>query len=345
MVQMMRAARLYGVRDLRIEDVPLPSIAAPDEVLLRIHACGICPSDLRAYTGSSKRIGQLPHTQIPGHEWAGEVVEVGAEVKGFRPGDRVVPSWRVNCGYCYYCGQGLFNYCEQPSHVRVRGGFCEYGVAPISSLYRIPDGVSYEEATFAEPLACCINGILMSNVRLGDDVVIIGAGPIGLLHLQLARLLGARVIVSEPIASRREMARQLGAHITIDSSAEDVVARVQELTDGRGAQTVIVAVGQSQAVLKALQLADVRGTINYFAGLYPPTEISVDPNLIHYRQLIVTGSHDYTPHHFRTAIKLIQHGMVQVSALITHVLPLERLVEAFELVVEKRGAKVVVKMS
>jgi L-iditol 2-dehydrogenase len=210
-------------------------------------------------------------------------------------------------------------------------------------LYRIPDNVSYEEATFSEPLACCINGIHMSNVRLGDDVVVIGAGPIGLLHLQLARLLGARVIVSEPIAARRAMARQLGAHVTIDSASEDVQARVQELTDGRGAQAVIVAVGVPQAVLQALQLADIHGTINCFAGIYPQTEVLLDPNLIHYKQLVITGSHDYTPHHFRIAIKLIQHGMVQVAPLITHVLPLERITEAFELVVEKKGAKVVVK--
>jgi len=343
MAEGMRAAQLHGVRDLRVETVPRPGISTPDEVLLRIHACGICPSDLRTYTGSGKLKGQLPHSMIPGHEWVGEVLAIGAEVRGFKAGDRAVPSWRVDCGHCYYCGQGLFNYCEQPLHSRVRGGFCEYGVAPASALQHIPNGISYEEATFTEPLACCINGIGMSNVRLGDDVLIVGGGPIGLLHAQLARLLGGRVIVSEPTAARREMARQLGAHETLDPSTEDLRERVHALTDGRGAQTVIVAVGAPQAISQALQVVATCGTVNLFAGVYPAAEIALDPNWIHYKQLIVTGSHDFTPHNFRTALRLIRHGMVRVAPLISHVMPLELISAAFDLVAERKGAKVVVR--
>ena len=340
----MRAAQLYGVRNLRVEDVAAPSIRAPDEVLLRIRACGICPSDLRTYMGTGKLKGQLPHSMIPGHEWAGEVVEVGAEVKGFKLGDRVVPSWRVDCGHCFFCGQGLFNYCEDPAHARVRGGFCEYGVAPASSLRNVSDNVSFEEATFAEPLACCINGISRSRVRLGDDVLVLGAGPIGLLHLQLALLLGARVIVSEPVAVRRDMASQLGAHDLIDPSVEDLPARVLDLTEGRGAQAVIVAVGVPAAIVQALQVAANCGSVNVFAGVYPTAEIVLDPNVIHYKQLTVTGSHDFTPHHFRTALKLIRYRMVKVAPLISHVIPLEHAREAFDLVADKKGSKVVVRM-
>jgi L-iditol 2-dehydrogenase len=266
----------------------------------------------------------------PGGQW----------FQGGRPGSTQL---RVDCGHCYYCGQGLFNYCEQPLHERVRGGFCEYGLAPASALHRIPDGISYEEATFTEPLACCVNGIGMSNVRLGDDVLIVGAGPIGLLHVQLVRLLGGRVMVSEPTATRREMARQLGAHESVDPSAEDLRERVHALTNGRGAQTVILAVGAPQAISQALQVAATGGTVNLFAGVYPPAEIALDPNWIHYKQLIITGSHDFTPHDFRTALKLIHHGMVRVAPLISHVMPLERIKEAFDLVAERRGAKVVVR--
>jgi len=340
----MKAAQLYGEHNLQVTEVPMPRIEAPDEVLVRIHACGICPSDLRAYMGTTKRMGQLPHTLIPGHEWAGEVVEVGAEVEGLRPGDRVVANWRITCGRCYYCGQGLFHYCMDTRHGRVRGGFCEYGLAPAYSLYCIPENVSYEEATFTEPLACCINGLSMSNVHLGDDVLIIGAGPIGLLHVQLARLFGARVIVSEPVAARREQALQLGAHEALDPSTGDVAQRVFELTEGRGANTVIVAVGMPQAIVQAMQCVAACGTVNVFAGVYPAAEMAVDPNTIHYKQLILTGSHDFTPHHFRTALKLIQYGMVRVLPLISHVLPLEQIKEAFELVAGRQGLKVIVRM-
>jgi L-iditol 2-dehydrogenase len=341
----MRAAQLRGVRDVQVIDAPMPTLQRADDVLVHIHACGICPSDLRNYLGTGRRIGQLPDTLIPGHEWAGEVVEATATAGNLRPGDRVVVSWRVTCGRCYYCGQGLFHYCTETAHDRVRGGLCEYGIAPAANVYRIPDHVSYEEATFTEPLACCINGMSMSDVHLGDDVLILGTGPIGLLHVQLARLLGARVIVSEPLATRREMARKLGAHETLDPSIEDLRSRVLELTEGRGADAVVVAVGSPQVVANALELAGACGRVNFFAGVYPAAEIPLDPNLIHYRQLVVTGSHDFTPHHFRTALKLIRHGMVRVAPLISHALPLAQVQEAFDVAASKQGLKVIVRMS
>ncbi len=341
----MRAAHLHGAGDLRVVDVPAPTIEAADEVLIRIHACGICPSDLRRYQASGRRRGQLPHSLIPGHEWAGEVLEVGPEVHDFHRGDRVVPSWRVTCGRCFFCGQGLFNYCENTAHERIRGGFCEYGVAPTSALYRIPDNVSYQEATFTEPLACCINGMQMSNVQLGDDVLIIGGGPIGLLHVQLARLFGARVLLSEPIAERRELAKQLGAHETFDPSASDVEQRIQEATSAKGPQATIVAVGVAQAQQQALQWTAACGTVNFFAGVYPAQKIALDSNLVHYKQLIVTGSHDYTPHHFRTALKLIRFGMVHVAPLISHVVALEDVEDGFRIVARREGLKVLVSTS
>ncbi|MBC7261088.1 MAG: alcohol dehydrogenase catalytic domain-containing protein [Chloroflexi bacterium] len=345
MMQNMRAAQLCGVRDVRVVDAPMPTVQRADDVLIRIHACGICPSDLRNYLGTGRRKGQLPARLIPGHEWVGEVLETSVAAKDLKPGDRVVVNWRVTCGQCYYCGQGLFHYCTNTAHERVQGGLCEYGIAPAANVHRLPDNVSYEEATFTEPLACCINGITMSDVKLGDDVVVIGAGPIGLLHVQLARLRGARVIVSEPLAARREKALELGAHEVIDPSTGGERQRVLELTEGRGADKVIVAVGIPQAIEQAMEWVGTCGTVNVFAGVYPTAEIPVDPNTIHYKQLVVTGSHDFTPHHFRTALKLIQYGMVRVKPLISHVMPLEQVKEAFELVASNQGLKVVVRMA
>jgi len=264
--------------------------------------------------------------------------EGGAAADGFRLGERVVPEWRVTCGVCVYCRRGTFNYCLNLG--RIRGGFAEYGVAPRRALRTIPDHVSYEEAAFCEPLACCINGIMDSRIELGDDVVVIGAGPIGLKHVQLARCLGARVIVSDPLLARLELARRLGAHDTINPVQEDPIARVQELTAGLGAKTVIVAVGDVRAQQQALQMAGINGTVNFFAGTYPPAEFPLNPNLVHYRQLVVTGSHDYTPHDFTTALRLIAFGIVQVAPLISHRLPLTEIREGFELVAGRRGLKV-----
>lgn len=340
MIDKMRAALLYGVRDVRVEEVPVRQ-PDPDQALIRIRACGICPTDVRSYTGERKS-ANFPRTL--GHEWVGEIVEMGKEFHGFRMGDRVAPDWRAVCGRCYYCRRGIFNYCLNMQRDKVNGGFCEYGRSTAHQMRLIPENVSYEEAAFAEPLSCCINGNQESNITVGDDVVIIGAGPIGLLHVQLAKHKGARVIVSEFIERRLELAKELGADDIICPAKEEPVERVKELTDGRGANTVIVAIGTTRAAQTAIEMAGICGTVNFFAGTYPPGEIPLDPNVIHYKQLVLTGSHDFTPHHFTTSLKLIQHGIVKVKPIISHVLPLEDMAHAFDIVSSREGLKVVIKM-
>jgi L-iditol 2-dehydrogenase len=322
----MKAARLYGKGDLRVERVDKPSISADDEVLIRIHACGICPSDIRAYTGLRPAHRPTPYT--PGHEWTGEVVDAGEDVEGFAIGDRVVPSWRVVCGQCHYCIRGIHNYCENLRRGRVRGGFAEYGVAAVESLLKIPKSVSYQKASFCEPLACCINGSLDSDIAFGDDVAIIGAGPIGLTHLQLAKRAGARVHVSDLLPERLAKAKELGADEWIDASRDDPVERIKERTDGYGADVVIVAVGAPRALEQALDMVGICGTVNFFAGTYPPTTLAIDPNFVHYKQVRLTGSHDYTPRHFEMALRFIEIETVQVVPLISHELSLDRIVSA-----------------
>jgi L-iditol 2-dehydrogenase len=338
----MKAARLYGVGDLRVEEVDRPQIEYADDVLIRIHACGICPSDLRAYTGLRPAHRDTPYT--PGHEWTGEVVAVGDAVRGFVAGDRVVPSWRVVCGECHYCVRGRHNYCENLARGRVRGGFSQYGVAPARALLHIPDTVSYEEASFCEPLACCINGSLDSGIGYGDDVVVIGAGPIGLTHLQLAKHSGARATVSDLLPERLAVAEELGADHILLASAQDPVDEVKRLTEGRGADVVIVAVGAPAALRQALELAGLCSTVNFFAGTYPPTTLDLDPNLIHYKQIHLTGSHDFTPHHFETALRFIEIGTVRVADVISHRLPLARVKDGFDVVAGQQGLKVVILM-
>ncbi len=332
----MKAAQIYGERDLRVDTLADPKPAS-DEALIRIQACGVCPSDVKSYLG--KAVEQvLP--RMPGHEWSGTVLALGEEGKNsqFKVGDRVVVDWRYVCGHCHQCHRGAFNYCEN-RRKRVRGGFAEIGIAPLTQLRVIPDRVSFEAAAFTEPLACVIQAHSYTKIELGDDVVIIGAGPMGLLHLQVALRRGARVIVSEQIASRLEKARELGAHDVIDASTTDPIAQVKELTQGRGANTVIVAIGGFEPTRQGLEMAAINGWVNLFAGTYPRTEVPVDPNLIHYRQLRVTGSHDFTPHHFTAALRLIEFGIVDVESTISHRFDLDDVREAFETTAGRFGLK------
>ena len=340
MIEKMKAALLYGVRDVRVEEVPVEPIA-PDQALIKIRACGICPTDVRSFTGLRKS-SSFP--RVLGHEWVGEIVEVGADFHGFKVGDRVAADWRAVCGDCYYCRKGIINYCQNMPREKVKGGFYEYGRSTASNLRLIPDSMSYEEAAFAEPLACCMNGNQESRIGIGDDVVIIGAGPIGLQHVQLAKNKGARVIVSEFLDSRLEKAKELGADDTVCPLKEDAVKRVMELTEGRGANAVIVAIGTTEAAKTGIEMAGICAAVNFFAGTYPPGEIALDPNVVHYKQLVLTGSHDFTPHHFTMALKLIQYGMVKVKPIISHVLPLEELASAFDIVADRKGLKVMIKM-
>ena len=334
----MKAARLYGVRDLRVEEVTTPE-PGPGEILIRVRACGVCPSDVRAYLGT--RSMNLPRT--PGHEWAGDVEAVGPGIETVQVGDRVVPDWRVVCGRCYYCRKGIFNYCTDLGHIE--GGFCEYGVAPATNVRVIPPEVSYEEACFSEPLACCINGSSATHITLGDDVVIVGLGPIGLKHLQLALRQGGRVIASDPLPHRQAIARELGAHDIIVPENGDPVEQVRSLTEGRGADVVIVAVGHPGAIQQGIHMAGINGRVNLFAGTYPPTDLAMDPNLVHYKQIILTGSHDFTPHHFTMALKLIHHRIVQVSPLISHTFCLDEVKAAFEQTASQQGLKSMVRIA
>jgi L-iditol 2-dehydrogenase len=336
----MKAAWLYAPHDLRVEDVDMPSIDDA-KALVKIKTCGVCPSDVRFYTGARKN---AVYPRIAGHEWTGEIVEAGSAVNGFAPGDRVVADWRVICGECYYCRRGIFNYCNNLKHDEMKGGFCEYGYAPRQNLRKIPDGVSFEEASFTEPLACCLNGVNRSNIRAGDDVVVVGAGQIGLMHVQLAKHLGGRVIACDRVQRRLEKAKAVGADDVINVSEGDTIEAVHDLTEGRGANVVIVAASATKAAELGLEMADICGTVNFFAGFYPSNPIAVDPNVIHYKQLNVTGSHDFTPHDFTSALKLIEHGIINVKTLISHRLPLDELEQGFDTVIELSGVKVMIEV-
>lgn len=338
----MKTAFLYAPRKLVIKDAPKPEIG-PNEILVRVRAIGICPSDLRYFTGSRPAdlipLGEQSYG-LTGHEWVGEVVEVGPGVKDIEVGDHVAPDFLIPCGRCKYCAKGMTNICiNKRYYIR---GYAEYAKAYAPLTYKLRKDVPFEEACFTEPLSCVINANYLSGVQAGDDVAIIGAGPMGLLHLQVFKLSGARVFSIDLLDQRLELAKSLGADVTINPTKEDPVKVVKDLTDGMGADIVVVSVGNKKAIEQGLKLACKAGKVIIFGGTYPPTEISVDPNYIHYNQIWVTGSFDHTAHTFKRAIKLISEKMIKLRPLISHILPLDELEKGFNIVENKQGLKVVI---
>ncbi|HEX6972248.1 MAG TPA: zinc-binding dehydrogenase, partial [Limnochordia bacterium] len=274
----------------------------------------------------------------------GVVEAVGEGVRSVGPGDRVAGSWRVHCGVCVHCRRGRTQYCRDLRQERVAGGFAEFARVPESNVWPIPAGLSLRTATFCEPLACCYHGSRVLQIEPGEDVVVVGAGPIGLLHVQLARAQGARVIAVDRIASRLELAQRLGAQAVVNFEETSPPEAIGRLTDGKMADAVIVAASSLAAVEAGLPLLAMGGRMNIFAGIYPPGTLTLDPNEIHYRQIVLTGTHDYNPGHFTAACKLLADGTVQTDPLISHHLPLTALEEGLEIVAAQAGHKVMIQI-
>ncbi len=324
----MRAALLYGIGDLRLVDIPKPE-PAPDEVLMKVTVCAVCPTDIRKYRVGNGGVLQFPFNM--GHEWVGEVVEVGKEVDDVKLGDRLLGGGYA--GYADYAplgGQAL----------RPVGG------KPLV----IPDDVTDEEATFVEPLADAVHSIVdQGKVKIGDTVLILGAGQLALQHVMVAKAVGATVVVSEPIAARRELAKTFGADYVLDgSTTEEVVAAVHEVTNGQGADAAIVTIGSPEASVTALAAVRSRARIVLFGGYDRGVQTTLDLNIIHYKEIELTGSYwvgvpPYgNPDLYGVAMKLIQNGTVPVAKLITHRMELENIHEAFDAIRTKTGLKAII---
>lgn len=342
----MRAIQLHGVGDLRLDD--LGTVATrPGQARIRVGACGVCPSEVRSYTGvrtASAYEHSLP--RILGHEWAGVIEEIvlpqgeGASSL-LRVGQLVAVDWRKVCGRCAFCSRGRADLCAN-MHGVAHGGFSDVGFAPLEQLIPFPDDVPAEAAAFTEPLACVLNGQERLGFALGADLVVVGCGPMGLLHVQLARASGARVIACDPLRERAETAAALGAHDVVAASGEEAREEVMRLTGGAGGEAVVVAVGAASAVDDGIAMAGKAAPVNVFAGTFPPREFPLDPNRIHYPAIAVTGSHDYTPDQFRRAGRLIARGVVAVAKLISHRGGLEGTEAGFERIVRHEGLKTMI---
>ncbi|MEM4467252.1 MAG: alcohol dehydrogenase catalytic domain-containing protein [Nitrososphaerota archaeon] len=337
----MLTAYLNSPRELylRYREIPKPS---GKEVVIKVMACGVCPTDVRYFLGYIKSIPYGEESYgLTGHEWSGIVVDVGEEVEEVKVGDRVVVDHIAYCGRCRYCRKGKTNHCiEKRYYLR---GYAEYGLAYAPIILKLPKDVSFEEACFIEPLSSCINSIEKTSISFGDVVVVIGDGVIGMLHSQLAKLRGAEVIMVGHHDERLSTATELGVDFTLNSNKVDIFDEIKNITDGYGADSVIVTVQGTEVINSALNLIAKNGRIVVFAGTYPETTFNLSPNRIHYSEISIIGASEHTPKQFSQALQLIDKRIIKVKPLISNIVPLEKIHEAFNFVINRRGLKTIVK--
>jgi len=340
----MKAAMLYGVKNLKVEEVPTPTVKA-GEVLVRVKAATTCGTDLKIFQrGYVEKVIKLP--TIFGHEWAGEVVEASNGLDWPVKGMRVRAGNSAPCLRCAMCQKGKYNLCE--NMIWLWGAYAEYIKVParmvLVNMQEIPLHVSFEEAAITEPLACVLHGVEEAKVKLGDSVAIIGAGPIGLLHLLTVKKIGAeKAIVIDIVDERLNFAEKLGADETINAGKTDVAETVRKLTGGYGTDVVIEAIGLPATWEQALKLVRKGGRILEFGGCPPGTEIKVNAEMLHYGEVTVMGAFHTTPLHFRKALNLIASRAIDVKPLITRKMKLEEIGEAFNiLATSKKEIKIAI---
>jgi threonine dehydrogenase-like Zn-dependent dehydrogenase len=346
----MRAATYTQGQGFEIADVPVPA-PREGELLIKVAATAICGTDIKTARNGGRRL--KPGQRIAlGHEFVGTVAEAGAAALGFAPGDRVGVAPNFGCGRCEACGRGLANMCPDYSAFGIDrdGSHAPYVLVPAPAVTQgnvtpLPPDTPWEEAALAEPLSCVLNAQRNARLAAGETVVIYGVGPMGLLHVMLAAATGAaRVIAVDTNGRRLEQAAAVGASIVIDSTRDSVNARVQEATEGRGADVVVTAAPVPAIVPEALQLLASFGRLCLFAGLVKgQSEVTLDANLIHYRNLHVSGTTGGSNADYRDALHWIAARRVDVRPVISHVLPMERLDEAYRIALAGEGLKIVIK--
>ncbi|MEF2805043.1 MAG: alcohol dehydrogenase catalytic domain-containing protein [Massilistercora timonensis] len=301
------------------------------QVLVKVDSCAICTLEQRVYTGVMNR-----YPFAGGHEAAGVVEAVGAKVKGVKEGDKVAIRLLNSCGECYYCRNGHENLCVKSFIAETQecamgpGGFSEYMMVNAEDVYKMADDIDLSHAALSEPLACCVHSIRNGQVELGDDVVVIGVGIMGALHIQLAKLKGARVIACELDAKRLEIAKKMGADILINSGEVDPVDEIKKLTDGRGADAVFCTVPVAALAKQAVDMTGKIGRTVFYTSFHPDLPIEVSPNKIHSSEQIITGTVNPQKKDFLIATRLLSSKLVDVSALISDKLPLAEIEKALE---------------
>lgn len=336
----MKACVFNAPGDVAVVDMPEPE-AGRGEIVLRVGAAGLCHSDVRVFKGEK----YARQGVVPGHEISGVVAQVGDGVDDIEIGEHVSLCPIIACGSCSFCRVGKRNRC--PKRITLgydeNGGLAEYLLVPepivrLGHVFKLPAGVPLDLASLLEPTACVFNSMDLLGVEAGTTMLLIGAGPMGLMHLVVAKALGARVIASEPDEDRRGWARKLGAVEVIDPMTEDVVKRAKELTEGEGADVAVVSTGAVPAVKPALEGVRKQGAINLFGGFPPNSVLDLDPNVIHYNELVLTGSQNATIAQYEQALKLLPQ-LGDLRHIVSHSFTIDEAPKAYESRLELTGLK------
>jgi L-iditol 2-dehydrogenase len=323
---------------ITLEEVPVPEFS-PYEVLIKVKAVGICGSDLRIYKRSDSKGG---HKYILGHELSGEVADWGEKITGFQKGDRVATEICIGCAICRYCRKGLINLCQNLNEIGITmdGGMAEYVSVPARNVHPIPEGLSFEEATLADPLACSIRGLELARIEPKSWVAVLGPGPIGLLATQVAkRIRRAQIIVTGTDDKRLQLARSWGADHTFNIRASDPTEEILQITDG-GVDYAFEAAGNPQALQQAIHITRKNGMI---VILTVHRKIDIDMEPVVRNELTLHGSICYNYKEFDQAIDLLAKRKIDVKPLTQHTFPLREVEEAFQFIRARKSAKVILK--
>jgi L-iditol 2-dehydrogenase len=329
----MRVSRLHGTRDLRLEELARPTPGS-DEVLLQVACVGVCGSDVHYYQHG--RIGSqvVEEPIIMGHEFSARITALGAKVTGLEPGQLVAIEPGISCGQCEPCRHGHPNLCPEVRFCGtppIDGVFAEYAVMPAENCFPLPQGMSAIEGAMLEPLGIAIHSVDLGHLKAGLTVAVLGAGPIGLLIAAAAKAAGAsQIFVTEPLAYRRQFALDYIANAALDPETQDVVAGIRQLTAGRGVDVAFEAAGAPETPQQAAAVTRIGGKV-IIAGIPPDGMMTMQADTVRHKGLTIKIVRRMK-HTYPRAIRLVQTGMVDVKPLATHLLPLERISEAFEMV-------------
>ena len=343
----MKAAIYNGPGELTVKEVPNPQPTSRN-LVLRIGACTICGTDLKLYTVGNPR---CKPPRIIGHELVGEVIHAGDEVVGFQVGDRVTFATSIACQRCDYCSRGLENLCPNMKCISFdfNGAFAELMEVPPEAMrggnaLLVPPSLEDKAAALAEPLSCVINAEKIAGVKPGDTVVVIGAGPLGCLCAEVAKAFGAtRVIVTQRSPERLALAGKLAGVETVDTSEGNSVEQVLAMTGGEGAHVVMATAPSGDSQAEALRMVRKGGVLNLFASLPKDNStIEIDTRVVHYGQISITGASDSRPCDVRDALNLLESGKIDVATIVTHEIPLDRILDGIELMQKRSGLKIAV---